>query len=531
LTYQRRFREAHDITLLGGFTQQQTDFTGVNLSASSFPSDLTLYNALQAGSIQGVPSTRRTTRTLESWLGRLNYSLLDRYLLTVNYRADGSSAFAETHKWASFPSAAIAWRLSSEPIVKARNFQWLDELKVRASYGLVGNPGIRPYQSLTRLTSQGYSFGGTYTSGYAVAAAGNPNLQWETTRGTDFGVDLAVLDRFNVTADYYAKKTTDLLLELALPFESGYQTKLVNQGAVQNKGFELGVDAQLIKPSARGFSWRANFNYAINRNRVLDLGTNNDGTPLPYLEADLITTDYNLPGTRILAGQPIGVFYGFQSLGVIQDAAAAAAVPYKNFNGSSFKAGNMLVADVDGDGIITLNDRTIIGDPTPDYTVGLTNDLRFGRFQLTGLLQGSHGGKILNVNRIRTESSPRANIAAERYFNAWSPTNPTGTEPAIGENPNQVGPNNFTSNLLEDGSYLRLRSATLAWDLPESLTARASSTGARLYLTGTNLITWTHYSGFDPDVSSQSVGTTNRGIDIGAYPLSRGVTIGLNLNF
>lgn len=529
LTYQRRIADIHDLNLLGGFTQQRTDFNGVNLSASSFPSDVTLYNALQAGSVQGVPNTRRTTRTLESWLGRVNYSLLDRYLLTVNYRADGSSAFAESHKWASFPSAAVAWRLSSEPFM--RRFDWVDELKVRGSYGVVGNPGIRPYQSLTRLTSQGYSFGGTYTSGYAVSAVGNPDLRWETTRGSDFGVDFGFLDRFTASADYYAKKTTDLLLQVSLPFETGYQSALANRGAVENKGFELGIDAQVIKAAGDGFSWRANLNYATNRNRVLDLGTNPDGSPLPYIEADLITTDYNLPGTRIVLGEPIGVFYGFKSLGVIPDADAAAAVTYKNFNNSTFKPGNMLVADLDGDGVITLNDRTIIGDPTPSFTMGLTNDFRYAGFQLTALLQGSHGGKILNINRIRTESSPRANIARDRYYDAWSPTNPYGTQPAIGENPNQVGPNNFTDNLLEDGSYLRLRSATLSWNLPESLTARASASTARLYVTGTNLLTWTNYSGFDPDVSSQSVGATNRGIDIGAYPLSRGVTVGLNLNF
>jgi TonB-dependent starch-binding outer membrane protein SusC len=530
LTYQRAFGEVHDLTVLGGFTQQRTDFNGLNLSASNFPSDVTLYNTLQAGATQGVPSSRRNSRTLESWLGRVNYSLLDRYLFTVNYRADGSSAFAESHKWAGFPSAAFAWRLSSEPFMK--RFAAIDELKLRASYGVVGNPGIRPYQSLTRLTSQGYSFGGQYTSGYAVSAVGNPDLRWETTKGSDFGIDVSLLDRFAITADYYAKKTTDLLLQVSLPFETGYQTALANRGSVENKGFEFGLDAQIIKPTASGFSWHANLNFAKNRNKVLDLGTNPDGSPIPYIEADLLTTDYNLPGTRIVVGQPIGVFYGFQSLGVLQDAAQAAAVTYKPFSGSAFRPGQTLIANVDASNDqIDLNDRTIIGDPTPDFTGGLTNDLRFGSVQFTALLQGSHGGKILNVNRIRTESSPRANISRDRYLNAWSPTNPTGTEPQIGENPNQVGPNNFTSNLLEDGSYLRLRSATLSFALPERLTTRTNMSNARLYLTGTNLITWTHYSGFDPDVSGQSVGTTNRGIDIGAYPLARGVTVGLNLNF
>ena len=528
-TYQHRYAEKHDVTLLAGFTQQRTDFNGLNLSGSGFPSDVTLYNALQAAANPGVPQTRRWTKSLESFLGRVNYSLLDRYLLTMNYREDGGSVFAASHKWASFPSVALGWRLSSEPFM--RSISAIDELKVRASYGVVGNPGIRPYQSLTRLNSQGYSFNNTYTLGYAASAVGNPDLRWETTRGTDLGVDLAFLERFTLTADYYAKRTNDLLLNVSLPFESGYQFRLENRGSVENKGIELGLDAQIIKPLANGFSWHANLNFARNRNKVLDLGTNPDGSAISFVEADLITTDYNLPGTRVVVGQPIGMFYGFQSLGVIRDSAAAAAVTWKNFNGSSYKPGNMLAADLDGDGVITLNDRTVIGDPTPDFTMGLTNDFRLGRLQFTTLLQGSHGGKILNVNRIRTESSPRSNVSRDRYYNAWTPSNPDATEPAIGENPNQVGPNNFTDNLLEDGSYLRLRSATLSYALPANIASRASISDARLYLTGTNLITWTNYSGFDPDVSSQSVGTTNRGIDIGAYPLARGVTIGLNVNF
>jgi hypothetical protein len=191
----------------------------------------------------------------------------------------------------------------------------------------------------------------------------------------------------------------------------------------------------------------------------------------------------------------------------------------------------MKVLDIDGDGVITVNDRTDIGNPIPKFTMGLTNTFAFRSIELSGLLQGVYGNKILNINRIRTESSPRVNISVERYLNAWSPTNPDGTFPRIGENPNQVGTNNFTENLLEDGSYVRLRSLTLSFLLPERLAMRSRLSGARVYATGTNLFTATHYTGFDPDVSSQSVGTTNRGIDIGAYPLTRSVTVGLNLNY
>jgi hypothetical protein len=178
-----------------------------------------------------------------------------------------------------------------------------------------------------------------------------------------------------------------------------------------------------------------------------------------------------------------------------------------------------------------VNDRTDIGNPIPKFTMGLTNIFSYRGIELSGLLQGVYGNKILNINRIRTESSPRVNVSVERYLNAWSPTNPDGTFPKIGENPNQVGVNNFTDNLLEDGSYIRLRSLSVSFALPEALAMRSRLAGARVYATGTNLFTATHYTGYDPDVSSQSVGTTNRGIDIGAYPLSRGVTIGLNLNY
>jgi TonB-linked SusC/RagA family outer membrane protein len=526
LNYDRSFGTAHNLSLLAGYTQQRTTSDRNSASNSNFVSDITGYFDIGAGTQAGGPSisSSRTSQTLQSWLGRVNYALLDRYLFTVSYRADGSSRFASNHKWGSFPSAAFAWRASSEPFFEKYGF--IDELKFRASVGVVGNPSIRPYQSLSRLNDQGYSFGGTSVSGYYPIAVGNPDLRWENTRQTDFGVDFSFLDRFSLTADYYDKKTTDLLLQIDLPFETGFTSALANRGSVQNRGFELGLDAQIVKPANLGaFGWRANLNYAMNRNKVLDLGGPD------RIFADLLTTDYNLPGTMVQVGKPIGVFYGFVSQGVVRDAADSASINWTNFTGGRFRPGDMKIADVDGDGTITSNDRTDIGDPTPRFTLGLTNSLSFRAFELTGLLQGSFGNKILNINRIRTESSPRVNVSRERVVNAWTPSNPDALFPRIGTNPNQVGTNDFTSNLLEDGSYLRLRSITLSYLVPERLFSRYSLNGARLYVTGTNLWTRTDYTGYDPDVSSQSVGTTNRGIDIGAYPLSKGVTFGLTLNY
>jgi hypothetical protein len=327
------------------------------------------------------------------------------------------------------------------------------------------------------------------------------------------------MSRMNLTVDYYRKKTTDLLLQISLPLESGFESALANRGSVENKGIELGLEADILRGSSKGLRWRTNINLAKNNNKVLDLGGE------ASIFADLITTDYNLPGTLIQVGKPIGVFYGFKAGGVIPDSVAASKITWTNFSGKAFKAGDMLIQDVDGDGAITLNDRTDIGDPTPDFTYGFSNTFTWRRFELSGLLQGSKGGKILNVNRIRTEAEPRANISRARWEDRWTPDNPNAKYPRVGENPNTVGPNNFSSNLLESGSYLRLRTVTLSYGAPAWLF------GARLYVTGTNLWTKTDYSGFDPDVSGQSVGNTNRGIDIGAYPLARTIIAGLNINY
>lgn len=524
LTYQRQIG-IHNLNLLGGYSRQRTDVDRESMSNSQFVSDITGYFDIGAGTQQGGPSVSsgRTTQTLESWISRVNYTLADRYIATLTYRADGSSRFAEGGKWGAFPSAALAWRASSESWMQG--IRWLDELKLRASYGVVGNPSIRPYQSLATLRSQGYSFGGSLAAGYYVAAIGNPDLTWETTREVDVGFDLGLWNRVSITADYYAKRTEDLLLEVRLPSETGFSGAIANRGSIGNRGFELGLDARIFEPrAAGGFAWRTNVNFATNRNEVLDLG----GAGVPEV---LITTDYNLPGQRVIVGKPLGTFYGFRSEGVIRDSASAAAITWRNFSGQPFRAGDMKVLDLDGDGVITLADRTDIGDPTPDFTAGLTNTFSWRRVELTGLLQGSFGGKVLNVNRIRTESSPRVNVARERWLDAWSPTNPDGKYPRIGENPNQVGTNNFTDNLLEDASFIRLRSLTLSYAVPTSLARRVNFAGARVYVTGANLFTITDYSGFDPDVSGQSVGNINRGIDIGAYPLARSVTAGLSLNY
>jgi TonB-dependent starch-binding outer membrane protein SusC len=548
LTYRREINKIHDLTVLAGYSQQHQDVDGETMNNTNFVNDITGYFDIGAGTQEGGPqiSSRRSAQTLLSWLGRVNYSLLDRYLFTATYRADGSSRFAAEKKWGSFPSLAVAWRASEESFLKPYA-ETVNDLKVRASWGEVGNPSIRAYESLARLQDQGYSFGGTPYAGYYPTAVGNPNLTWETTEQVDLGLDVAFLNRFNLVFDWYRKETRDLLLRIDLPMETGFESALANRGSIENRGIEVGLEARVLgDPSNRdALGWRANLNFARNRNKVLDLGGPQT------LSAELITTDFNLPGTLIQVGKPIGRFYGFRALGIIRDSAQAAGITHTNFNSGRYAPGDVLIADVccardengeilldanglpimEPDGLTTLDDRTDIGDPTPDFTLGLTNTISYGSFELSSLIQGSFGGEILNVNRIRTESSPRVNISSERFENAWSPENPDGTFPRIGENPNQVGPNSFSSNLLEDGTYIRLRTVTLSFLIPESFQNRLRLSASRVYVTGSNLFTITDYTGFDPDVSAQSVGNTNRGIDIGAYPLARSVTVGVSFNF
>lgn len=527
----------HTFTVLGGFTRQKQEQVNENANNTQFVSDINGYNNIGAGTQEGGPSisSSRTVWTLMSYLGRVNYSFADRYLLTVTGRRDGSSRFGAGKKWGVFPSMALAWRASEESFLKSHT--WLNDLKFRASTGTVGNPSIRPYNSLARLNDQTYSFNGSLVPGYYPFAVSNPDLTWETTTESNGGVDIGLFDRLTITADAYTKTTKDLLLTVQLPLETGFSTALQNLGSIKNTGIELDVGLQVLRPSSTGFGWRTAANFARNRNRVLELGG------IQEIQAQFITQDYNLPGSRIIAGLPIGTFYGFISDGVVRDAADSATFTTLNFaNGRRSRPGELKIRDVASrdsagnlvmvpDGRITLDDRTNIGDPTPNFTFGWSNTINWRNFEISGLLQGVQGNKVLNVNRLRSEGSPRSNVQKDRFYDRWTPTNLDARYPSIGENPNQVGTNNYTSDLLEDGSFVRLRSLSLSWNVPDRLVSARGFSAARVYLTGANLVTWTKYDGFNPDVSSGGVGSSNRGVDIGAYPLARSFTLGVTVGY
>ena len=534
LTYEKSIAEIHRFNAVAGYTRQRQTTDRQSLINSGFVSDITGFEDLGAGARVGGAgvSTGLNEWTMVSYLGRVNYSLLDRYLLTGTIRRDGSSRFGPGNKWGVFPSAAIGWRVAEEPFFKSIPFSdRVSDLKFRFSWGEAGNPSIRPYQSLTRLSAQSYAFGnGSGQTGYYASTLGNPELSWETTEQRDVGMDAGFWDnRVEVTGDIYMKRTFNLLLARQLPPDVGFSTALLNIGGVRNRGRELAVRVNVINgEAAKGaFRWTTGVNYAMNVNWVTSLGEDQE------LQAGRAADDLSLNGTLVRVGQPLGVFYGYKAGGILRDSAAAAAYTarVRPISGTRWQPGDVSIVDINGDSVISAADRTIIGNPAPKFTLGWTNNVGWKRFEVATTLDGSYGAKLLNLNLARLESgSPRTNILSDVWLDRWTPENPNGRYPRIGGSQLTNG-SDITSDLLESGSYTRLRAVTLTYNVPQEWLGRTGLGLARIYVTGTNLITWTDYSGFNPDVSSISVGNVNRGIDVGSYPLAKAVTFGLNLSY
>lgn len=518
----------HDLTVITGYTRQTQIQTRQGLINSNFVSDITGVDDIGAGTQVGGPSvtSNKTRYTLASYLARINYTLKDRYILALTTRRDGSSRFGADNQWGVFPSVAAGWRISEEPFV--RNATWINNLKLRASTGTTGNPSITPYQSISRLSTGKYAFNGSVLNGYYPALIGNSKLSWESTKQDNFGIDATLFNnRLDIVADIYNKTTNDLLLAIDLPSETGYTSALTNAGSISNKGIELGVTVRPFKGESgtNAFSWSSTVSYTRNRNKVLDLG----GVERIFATTS-VAPDLGSSGTLVQVGQPLGAFYGYKTDGIIRDTVEANAYTI-TVSGARLTQGALRYVDVNGDKIIDANDRTIIGDPNPDYLLGVQNTFSYKGFELSGLFDGVFGPDILNLNLYRVEGgSPITNVTRDRYYDRWTPENHNGKFPRINSAPGALGAE-FTDFLLQDGSYFRLRTITLTRAIPKSWISGRGFDSARFYVTGANIWTSTKYRGFNPDVSSQGVGNLNRGIDVGAYPLARTWTFGLNLSY
>jgi TonB-linked SusC/RagA family outer membrane protein len=555
VSYSKTFGD-HAIDFVGGVSQQENTFRQVGGNGNDLPSDA-IRDLSQVKNL--VVFGNQQTFTLASQFARLNYKFKDKYLFTATVRRDGSSKFYEGNQYGVFPSGSVAWRAKQEPFLKDVNF--ISDLKLRASYGEVGNQaGIRPFQYLARYSSGGpatsainvgYPFGGSYQTGLAYVNLDNQGLTWETSKQTDIGLDAAFLDGdLSLTLDYYRKDSKDFLLQIPTASQSGVTQSAQNAGSIRNQGIEIALN---YKHTVNDFTYGLGLNITTVKNELLSITRNT------RFIGNLVnlTTPANgwLQFSQTNIGQAVGEFYGYESLGIFQNQAEIDALdanaPDGNYQGNAAQPsqpGDRKFRDVNGDGQITADDRTSLGSPIPKFYGGFNLDLSYKAFDFNAFFYGSYGNKIFNYQARNLESFQAPgfvgiqNVSVDYYENHWSPTNPSNRYARVNYN-DDVSANNVASSVyVENGSYLRLRNVTLGYTLPADLAKKMTLSRVRVYIAAQNLFTITKYSGLDPEIG-QPTGTdpnnnnsnannpTASGVDVGTYPSSRFYTIGLNVTF
>ena len=502
VTYNKTFNKDHTLTATGAFTYERYTAETMGVSGSGFLSDAAGPFNISSATTFGVPSSSYTDWTLLSWLGRFNYSYKDKYLVTVSFRADGSSRYSEGNKWGFFPSGALAWRFSEEGFMKDLTF--LSNAKLRIGWGQTGSTAISPYYTLNMLSSGKVSFDDALYTYYAPGTRLPSDLKWETTSQTDIGLDLGFWDnRIRFTADFYLKNTRDLLNTVQLPSSLGYTTTVRNVGKVRNKGFEFQVDANLFDGE---FKWDVTANLSLNRNKVIKL---QDGQDIPGSTYNLnVANDY----INILReGYPMSIFYGYQVAGFDDE-------------------GHFTYRDNNNDGSITEADKTIIGDPNPDFIYGLSSNMSWKNFEFNFFLQGSQGNDIYSFSMITQNYKTYIgyNALKEVYYNHWTPENPGAKYPVV----DNVISTKMADNFVYNGSYLRLKNIKLAYNVPVDKLGIDWLKRGQIYVSGQNLLTVTKYPWWDPEVNSKGGSSSiNQGIDDYSYPTAKGFTVGVKLTF
>jgi TonB-linked SusC/RagA family outer membrane protein len=525
LSFKKQFKK-HSLNVVGASTFERTAGQSKRAEARTFPNDALQNENLAAGEVILPVITSRFQSTLISFLSRANYNYNDRYFFTLSHRKDGSSKFGKDNKWAGFSSAAIAWKISSENFMK--KMESISDLKLRLSYGQTGNQGIGSYASLAKLSVYNYPFGGAVQTGLAndlYAGPANEKLKWETTTAYNLGLDLGMFkNRINLTVDLYQKTTDNLLQNLIIPSSSGFQTKLVNSGSVENKGVEATLSGVIVKNKA--FEWNSNFNISFNRNKILSLSPDvreQYGRNISTGDAPFIQT----------VGQPIGALFGYVENGYYKNEADVRSDPA--FNGQSSPLilraiGEIKYRNFDSDNSsISQSDRAFIGNVNPDYTFGFSNNFKYKRVELSVFVNGVQGNDIINMNtRFNGNLGTNKNITQEMLDGAWA---------ADKDNSNATGPKVirqsfrnllFSRRFVEDGSFVRIKNVTLSYDIPvktKTISAIKASLGVN------NLYTFTNYSGFDPEINSYGDNPALFGVDLGGYPNSRTYNLSLRCNF
>lgn len=512
INWTKTYNDVHSFNVLGGFTLQQSNFENVLASSSSFVNEVLKYNNLSAGSLYNQPGSAATQWNLMSYLTRINYTLMNRYLFSLNSRIDGSSRFGSNNKYGFFPSGSVGWRISEEKFMESLK-NTISNLKLRGSYGFTGNTEIGVYESLATLGNTSWIIGKQLVTGFYPNKIPNPDLKWERTGQLDVGLDLGLFEnRVRFTTDYYRKKTTDLIYNVSIPSTSGYQTMLTNIGSVENKGLEFSIESDNFTGN---FRWNTSFNISFNKNKVLELGGE------PYKE--IPDASYLGSFRRLVVGQPLGVFYGYRFDGIFQNTDETAA---QISSASPIGVGLRRYKDLNGDKKVdAANDREILGDANPDFFGGLTNTFTYKGLELNVFFQYCYGNKIFNYNAIDLETPTGGQNAYAEVVNRWTPTNPSNTIPKANTNRAVV----VSDRWVEDGSYLKLKTLSLSYNFPNLKYKYAHN--LKVYLTGQNLITWTNYRGYDPEVSFRGASTLQAGEDNAGYPQSRTYMVGVKLDF
>ena len=527
LTYNKRFGDIHEIQGLLGMSWQQTSFFRIASLVESFSTDYFSYNNLGAGSTNPRVESNATAQALNSYFARFNYILLDKYLVTFTGRADGSSKFGLNNKYAVFPSAALAWRISEEPFLK--NSRVVSNLKLRTSYGLAGNSEIPAYVSLPLLRSNYATiWNEARVGGTGINRLANRELRWERTAQSDVGLELGLFNnRVSVEADLYYRKTTGMLLDAPVPRTSGYPNIRKNIGSMENKGLELSLNATPVQ--AGKFTWNTNFNIAMNRNKILSLAT----------PADIFGVggaNFTNPTNIIRVGEPAGSFWGLVRLGTWSEAERDEAAKFVSYRaGRTILPGDIKYLDVNGDYAITDADRMIIGNGSPRGLGGFSNTFRYGGLELIVELQYSYGNDILDMTLHSSEDRQALANSYATVLDAWTPEN-QNTMIAEVRDTRAGYVTNVDTHWIKDGSFIRGRNLLVGYNVPQALSSRLKLSNLRVYGSVQNFFLLTHDEvNGDPETTptggyaSEENNVFSQGMNWHSYPRPTIFLVGINV--
>lgn len=529
--FNKQLGDIVNITGLAGVTYDKYASLNDIVVGTQFQNFILTTNGISQAGQTTIYQPDQKDYQLLSYLGRVNLSFLhDRYIATVNFRADGTSKFQPANRWGYFPSLALAWRMENENFIQ--NLKWINQLKLRLGYGKTGSQSINPYQTLSFYTSGTASYyadnSGTRLLAINTNGMTNSDLKWETTSSYDAGLDFAVLDsRISGTVDAYYKETNNLLILKNIPVSTGYTSVYVNQGSLSNNGLELSLNGNVIRNKNVVFSLGGNI--AFNNPKVIKLGlpegTFGNHQYVAYLGNTL--GDHYGAGNIFIQGKAPGLFWGYKTDGIYQMGDNIGIK--QNLSGSVPVPGDIKYVDENGDSIINSNDQQIIGNPNPKFIYGFNASIKYKSFTLSAYFNGVYGNQILNAN-LRDAATPSLQSPSLResvFKQMWTSTYASKTYSSATYNL----PNVVMDRYIEDGSFLRLSSVMLSYTLPQNLVSRLGMEKINVYASGQNLLLLTKYSGFDPEVNTFAFDGLRPGIDLYSYPNARSLVLGLNITF